>query len=69
MPVQRLMHLVETDAGLMVRVRWRGLPASEDTDEPIQRVHEDIPGLFQKLLLRKNTPSRLAEKACRVLGL
>lgn len=37
MEVQRLMGLVDTDNGLMVQVRWQGLPESEDTLETIEK--------------------------------
>ena len=69
MPVQRLMRLVQSDDGLMVQVRWKGLPASEDTLEPISKVYEDVPELFLKLLRRKNTPSDLVDKVRSALSL
>lgn len=69
MVVQRLLELVESPDGLKVRIRWKGLPASEDTEEPIKNVYEDVPVLLEKLLKRKNTPAHLADKARRVLGL
>lgn len=63
MPVQRLMRLVDTEDGLMVLVRWSGLPDSEDTLEPLKKVYEDVPGLLAKLLQRQHTPAKLASKA------
>lgn len=67
MPVQRLLRFEDTDDGLMVVVRWRG--RSDDTLEALEKVHEDVPVLLEKLLLRKNTPAHLASKARRVLGI
>ena len=69
MVVQRLLGLVEADDGLKVRIRWKGLPESEDTEEPLQNVYEDVPALLEKLLNRKNTPVDLADKARRALDL
>jgi len=63
MPVSRLLRLIDDPNGLMVQVRWRGLPDSEDTLEPISRVYEDVPELFLKLIERKNTPQDLAARA------
>ena len=67
--VSYLMGLEETATGLCVRVRWRGLPSSEETLEPIGRVHTDVPQLFMKLPSRKTTAGHLASKARRELGL
>lgn len=69
MQVQRLMRLVETDDGLMVLVRWKGLPNSEDTMEPVKKIHEDVPVLLEKLLCRKNTPTNLIAEARRIISL
>lgn len=69
MPVQRLMRLVESDDGLMVQVRWKGLPESEDTLEPIGKVYEDVPQLLLKMLRRKAVSSDLVSKARRTLSL
>ena len=69
MIVSRLMGLEETPTGLCVRVRWRGLPPSEETLAPIGRVHADVPQLFMKLLSRKTTAGQLSAKARRELGL
>lgn len=69
MQVQRLLRLVDTDHGLRVVIRWRGLTASEDTEEPLQQVFEDVPDLLGKLLARKSTPEALVAKARRALGL
>lgn len=69
MPVQRLMRLVDSDDGIMVQVRWRGLPESEDTLEPVQKVFEDVPQLLEKLFRRKNTPASLVSKARHALAL
>ena len=57
MVVHRLKKLVEVDGELMVQIRWRGLPDSEDTLNPIKQVYDDVPTLLEKLLSRKNPPS------------
>ena len=69
MVVQRLMRLVEDDGKLKVLVRWRGLPESEDTLEPLRQVYDDVPTLFRKLLERRNTPVHLASQAKTELGI
>ena len=69
MVVHRLKKLVEVDGELMVQIRWRGLPDSEDTLEPIKQVYDDVPTLFEKLLSRKNTPVALAIRARNELQL
>jgi len=69
MPVARLMRLVDDPDGLKVQVRWRGLPTSEDTLEPFERVFEDVPDMVMRLLRRKNTPASLVTKARRALDL
>jgi len=69
MPVQRLLRLENGPDGLMVAVRWRGLPTSADTLEPIARIHEDVPRMLQNLLNRKSTPRNLRELAKSKLGL
>ena len=69
MPVARLLRLEDTEDGLHVVVRWKGLPDTEDTLEPIERVFEDVPEMVKRLLSRKNTPTELADKARRVLAL
>ena len=69
MPINRLVRFVETDDGLKVHVRWKGLPDSEDTFEPLSNVYEDVPQLLMQLLKRKNTPIELAAKVRRELRL
>lgn len=69
MIVQRLMGLVKSLDELHVQVRWKELPSSENTLEPIRQVQEDVHGLVSKLLQRKNTPSHLAGKARSEIGL
>lgn len=68
-PVARLMRLVDDPNGMKVLVRWKGLPNSEDSLEPLARVFEDVPQMVTRLLHRKNTPSDLADKARRVFAL
>lgn len=65
--VQRLMPLEGAEDGLIVEVRWHGLPESEDTLEPIEQTYKNVPQLYIKLLHRKNTPSDLADKASQDL--
>ncbi len=69
MPVARLMGLDETTDGIYVRVRWRGLPHSEDTLEPNLKVYEDAPALVKKLLSRKSLPRALVARAKSALSL
>lgn len=54
MPAHRLIGPVKTGKGIQVQIRWRGLPKSEVTLEPVNRVLEDVPQLFRKLLGHKN---------------
>lgn len=63
MEVQYLMHLYEPDDGLMVEVRWRGLPPVKDTDECLQKIYEDILDQVRKLSSRRSTIEDLSEKA------
>lgn len=64
MPVSRLMSLGEKDdRNLFVRFRWRGLPDSEDTWRPLQRINQDALRLVRLLLNRQNTPAPLRERA------
>ena len=69
MPVGRLQKLVDDHNGIGVLIRWKGLPDTEDTIEPLQEVYSDVPQLLLKLLDRKNTPTHLATKARTELGL
>jgi len=69
MPVARLMHPVEEQDGIKVLVRWKGLPNSEDTLEPLQRVYEDVPEMLLRLFQRKNIPVGLVEKSRHALAL
>lgn len=50
MVVARLPRIKKTDGVLFVAVRWKGLLASDDTLEPIPRVHKDVPDLLRTLL-------------------
>jgi len=69
MVVARLLRLEEHEDGLYVVVRWKGLPNSEDSVEPLEKVYEDVPRMLERLLARKNTPSGLAAKARSILSL
>ena len=53
MEVQRLMKLVQEEGQLKVHVRWKGLPNSEDTLEPLNSIYADVPELLMRLLRRK----------------
>lgn len=64
-----LQERVDTDKGIKVRIRWRGLPDSEDTLEPLLQVYEDVPQLLLNLLRLENTSTDLAAKARRELHL
>lgn len=44
MKVQCLIPLEDTDDGLMVVIFWRGL--SDDSLEPLVKVHKDVPTLL-----------------------
>lgn len=69
MEVQRLMRLFDSPSGLMVQVRWRGFPPTEDTSEPLQKIFEDVPALVLKFLNRKKNPSNLVARARQELSL
>eukprot|EP00171_Calliarthron_tuberculosum_P023682 IDg23682t1 len=69
MPVQRLMNLVQSADGIEVVVRWRGLPNSADTTEPLQRIYEDVPQMLINLFNRKSTPRHLVDLAKSQLAL
>ena len=69
MPVAHLLCLIESHDGLKVFVLWKGLPDSQDSSEPLERVYEDVPRILFRLLQRKNTPPQLAAKTRSILGL
>lgn len=69
MVVQQLLGLIDSSEGIKVQILWKGLPESEDADEPLQNVYEDVPALMKNLLKHKNTPAGLASKTRRALGL
>lgn len=69
MQFQRLLRLVDTSKGLSVVICWRGFPASQDTQEPLQQVYADVPSLLLKLPTRYTIPQKLVTKAHRALGL
>lgn len=69
MPVSRLMKLVDENGTVFVHVRWKGLTPTDDTLEPVARVHEDVPEMLVKLLNRKTTPADLRKRVRDELGL
>lgn len=69
MTAARLMGTEESPDGLLVHVRWKGLPHSEDTFEPILKVYEDVPVMLLNLLKRKNMPNSLVRLAKSAIGL
>ena len=69
MAVSRLMRLAESDDALHVVVRWKGLPHSEDSMEPLGRIYEDVPQMVLRLINRKSTARDLADKARAALSL
>lgn len=52
--VQRLMHIEDREYRLMFKVRWRGLPESEDTIDTTAHIDKDVPQLLLELLGRKH---------------
>lgn len=54
--VCRLVLVHEYDSGFVVQVCWKGLYKLEGSFKPVSKVHEEVPSLFNKLLLRKDTP-------------
>ena len=69
MPVARLMRLVDTEEGLKVLVRWKGLSNNDDTLEPVTKIYEDVPQMLLRLLQRKNMPEDVVRKARQILSL
>ena len=69
MTVQRLLRLEEHPDGVYVLVRWKGLPNSDDTLEPLVKVYEDVPRMLERLLNGKNSPRELVAKARKILAL
>lgn len=63
MIVHRLVGIVKLYDGLKTRVRWRGLPESENTVEPLEQVYQDVPLLLKNILRRKNNPPDLVDEA------
>lgn len=69
MPVGRQIRPEESDGGLSVLLRLRGIPPSEDTLEPLERVYEEVIQRIVKLLARRSTPNELDDKERNVLRL
>lgn len=68
MQVARLMKFVDDPGGNKVHVRWKGLPDTEDTLQPIEKVYEDVLKMLTNLLQSKSTPKALAENIYRPLN-
>lgn len=62
MVVQLLIGLIYSDNGIKVRNHWKGLLESEDSEEPLKNVYEDVPVLLEQLPKRTSTPGDLADK-------
>ena len=69
MEVARLMSLEKNRNGLMIHVRWKGMPKEEDTLEPLEKVYEDVPKMVERLLARSSISKPLANEAKIALGL
>ena len=65
----RLLRLMDEQDGMKALVRWKGLPNSEDTLEPLARVYEYVPEMLLRLILRKTTSIALDDKTLRILSL
>lgn len=50
MILKRLIGATNTDDGIIVKLRWRGLTVSEETLEPLAQIYEDIPQPLHKLI-------------------
>lgn len=68
MPVAQKLGLHDTPDGIRVKVRWKGLPNSEDTFESLSQVPEDVPDILEHLLCRKNIPPDLLMKSRSTLS-
>ena len=69
MPIHRLINLKKQDNEIMVHVRWKGLPTSQDTLEPLNNVYEDVPQMLTRVLNRKSPNSTLVSEARKQLHL
>ena len=69
MQISRLLRFELMSDGIKVAVRWKGLPKSCDTLEPVAQIHQDVPDLLKKLLARKSTPSNIADLVKQQLDL
>lgn len=63
------MRLINIDNGLMLQVRWSGLPEWDDTVELLQKIYEVVSDLMLKLHLRKYFPEDQVAKEYRNLHL
>lgn len=66
---QRLHGLQKTEKGLHIEVRWLRLPRLENFIEPLQKIYEDVPDLWRKLLRSKNCFNERLAKVHRELRL
>lgn len=64
-----LLVIEDHDDRPYIDVCWRGLPNSEDSVESLQKIYEDVRGMVNRFLNRKNTLPDLVEKACTALAL
>lgn len=64
----RLMHLEYHDYGLYVVGRWKVVPSSDHTIEPIEKVYKDVSQMLERFLTWKNIPLDLAAKARSILA-
>ena len=69
MPIHQLIDLKKQDNEIMVHFRWKALPTSQDTLEPLKNVYEDVPQMLTRLLNRKTTNSTLVSEARKQLHL
>lgn len=61
MPVTRLMMLYDDFDGIKVRMRWKGIPHSDDNFELLRQVFEDVSAMLVCILDRKNIPPDWAQ--------
>lgn len=65
----RLMASVDELNKLKSKISSKGMPDSEDTMEPLERKHEDVPTMLQNILSCKSTPAQVVMRARREINL